>query len=188
MVRSDRPFMVYQGPSQKGYVHADITGKAGFAQQKSCGVCEPLPFTGAGARPTFFPISVPPFTKQTAATRKRVHERVVEAMKETADLREDPRTWDGLPICATVVAVQAQSKNTIDADNAAKAILDTLQGTVIINDNAIQHVSAYRLKARETQGYYLIGLRPVYPLEADAVYLSARMRDRSPLMGLQAEA
>ncbi|MFD6074106.1 RusA family crossover junction endodeoxyribonuclease [Streptomyces hydrogenans] len=44
------------------------------------------------------------------------------------------------------------NRKTTDADNAAKAILDTLQGTFITNDNAIQHVPAFRLKARETGG------------------------------------
>ncbi|MFE3859111.1 RusA family crossover junction endodeoxyribonuclease [Streptomyces goshikiensis] len=128
---------------------------------------------------------MPPFTKQNDAMRKEVHARVVEEIEKTADRRADPRIWESLSICATMVAVQAQNRKTIDADNAAKAILDTLQGTVIINDNAIQHVSAYRMKAPDSKGYYLIGLRPVYPLGADVVDPSARAKDGSPLMELQ---
>ncbi|MFE3855435.1 hypothetical protein ACFXPN_30415, partial [Streptomyces griseorubiginosus] len=41
--------------------------------------------------------------------------------------------------------------------------------------------------APETKGYYLIGLRPVYPLEYDVVDLVARAKDVSPLMRLQEE-
>ncbi|MFD6347099.1 RusA family crossover junction endodeoxyribonuclease [Streptomyces roseolus] len=187
MMRADNPWIRYSGPSQGGWVHSSVTTKAGFLQQKVCGLCEPLPLEGVDARPSFFPVSVPPFTKQNPKIKRVVHARVVEELKKTADRRADPRTWKGLPICATVVAAQAVNRKTIDADNAAKAILDTLQGTVITNDNAIQHVSAFRLKARETGGYYLIGLRPVYPLDADVVHLSAQMKDASPLMGLQTE-
>ncbi|MFD3959513.1 MULTISPECIES: hypothetical protein [Streptomyces] len=187
MMHSDLPWVVYRRLAVGANVHASLASKAGFVQQAACGVCDLLPLDGPIARPSFFPISVPPFTKQNAAKRKEIHERVVREMERAVDKREDPRTWDGLPICATVVAVQDQNRNTIDADNAANAILDTLQGTVIVNDAAIQHVSAYRMKAPETKGYYLIGLRPVYPLECDVVDLVARVKDVSPLMGLQEE-
>ncbi|MFE1255825.1 RusA family crossover junction endodeoxyribonuclease [Streptomyces fungicidicus] len=83
--------------------------------------------------------------------------------------------------------MQAENRKVIDADNAAKAILDTLQGFMILNDSAIQHVSAYRMKAPATKGYYLIGLRPVHPLEADIIAHSTHAKDVSPLMRLQDE-
>ncbi|MFE3859110.1 hypothetical protein ACFXPT_01585 [Streptomyces goshikiensis] len=53
MLRSDRWLVFYQGPSQKGYVHASAADKAGFIQQKACEVCELLPLSGPGARPRF---------------------------------------------------------------------------------------------------------------------------------------
>ncbi len=186
MVRSDNPWMRYKGPSQEGWVHADLGTKAGFAQQMPCRVCEPLP--SAKAQSHSFPISVPPFTKQNHSIQRKVHAQVVAEMEKTADRRADPRTWEGLAICATVVAVQADDRNVIDADNAAKAILDTLQNTVILNDKAIQHVSSFRMQApaSATKGYYLISLSPVYPLEVDVVDRWAPVKDGSLLMGLQA--
>ncbi|MGW6055722.1 RusA family crossover junction endodeoxyribonuclease [Streptomyces sp. NPDC055189] len=185
MVQANLPSVYLRSFALKANVHANTASKASFLQQAACRVCDLLPLAGPGARPSYFPISVAPFTKQNPTRRKEIHARIVGEMKQTSDRRADPRTWGGVLICATVVAVQALDRRTIDADNAAKAILDTLQGTVIVNDNAIQHVSAFRMKAPGTKGYYLIGLRPVYPLEADIIALSSHAKDVSPLMRLR---
>lgn len=128
---------------------------------------------GTPPLPTFFAIPVRPFTKQVKETRRLIT-AAVRAEIERSD--QAPDQWRGVPICVTVVSVQATTEKLIDVDNAAKAILDTMGGTIFPDDRQVQHLSISRLTADGTPGYYLIGLRPAYPNLDDVVDHTSRMR------------
>jgi hypothetical protein len=179
MVRRDMPTVARKEPTLRMNVHSSLAAKASWLAQAPCIVCDKLPNSVAAEHSTFT-IPVPPFTKQNRTTARAVAKAMATEFGRTADKRSGPRTWEGLSICASVVAVQNAQRHIIDVDNAAKAVLDTLSKTVFIDDRHIQHLSAMRLQATDTTGYYVIGLRPVYPLEDDCLDTSGEV----PYLGL----
>ena len=133
---------------------------------------------GTPPLPTYFAIPVRPFTKQVTRTRTAITNAVRE---EIARSDPDSDEWRNVPICITIVSVQASTERLIDVDNAAKAILDTMSGTIFPDDRQVQHLSVSRLSAENTTGYYLIGLRPAYPSLDDVVDPISRIRFLGPI-------
>ncbi|RZU14333.1 RusA family crossover junction endodeoxyribonuclease [Streptomyces sp. BK239] len=174
MVSQDRFQIAHKEATLRAEVHSSVSSKASWLQQSRCTSCDALDFKSTAARPTYFAVPVPPFTKQNKDRARRVNKAVRREMERTHSSR-DPMTWKGLMICASVVAVQSENRRLIDVDNAAKAVLDTLSKTVIIDDRYVQHLRASRLIAHGTEGYYLIGLSPVHPLEDDVVERSGHV-------------
>ncbi|WP_189554743.1 RusA family crossover junction endodeoxyribonuclease [Streptomyces lavendofoliae] len=174
MVSQDRFSIARKEATLRAEAHSTVSSKASWLQQLKCTSCDVLDFESTAARPTYFAVPVPPFTKQNKDTARRVNKAVKHEMERTQSSR-DPMTWKGLMICASVVAVQSSNRRLIDVDNAAKAVLDTLSGTVIIDDRYVQHLRASRLIAQDTEGYYVIGLLPVHPLEDDVVERSGHV-------------
>ncbi|MFJ8939999.1 RusA family crossover junction endodeoxyribonuclease [Streptomyces sp. NPDC102365] len=154
-------------------VHSDVDGKAQWLQQGPCMQCRLIIPTGSPPLPTYFAIPVRPFTKQVRKTRRLISQAVRAEIQRS---NKNPEDWRGVPICVTVVSVQASTEKLIDVDNAAKAILDTMNGTIFPDDRQVQHLSVSRLTAAGTTGYYLIGLRPAYPNLDDVVDHTSRIR------------
>ncbi|MGQ4422877.1 RusA family crossover junction endodeoxyribonuclease [Streptomyces violaceoruber] len=160
-------------PVLQAGIHCDVDKKAQWLQQAPCMQCRLVVPQGTPPLPTFFAIPVRPFTKQVKETRRLIT-AAVRAEIERSD--QAPDQWRGVPICVTVVSVQATTEKLIDVDNAAKAILDTMGGTIFPDDRQVQHLSISRLTADGTPGYYLISLRPAYPNLDDVVDHTSRMR------------
>jgi Endodeoxyribonuclease RusA len=75
-----------------------------------------------------------------------------------------------------VVAAQGHPMKIKDVDNSAKAILDTMKGIVFPDDRQIEHLSTSRIQHEDTPAYYLIYLRPVYPMLEDAIDRKCRVK------------
>lgn len=149
-------------PALRGLAFADVASKATWLQQAPCPTCR-LMDPGSGPAVVSFPIPVRPFSKQVDEIRKQLTDKVRAEFVRTADRREPVEAWEGISICATVVAIQARPSKIIDVDNTAKAIIDTMGGLVFPNDRQVIHVSTHRLQSAVDPGYYLITLRPAYP-------------------------
>jgi Holliday junction resolvase RusA-like endonuclease len=168
MIKSGSGMVLATEPVLQGLAFADVASKATWLQQAPCPTCQ-LMDPGSGPAVTSFPIPVRPFSKQVDEIRKQLTEKVRAEFVRTAGRREPIEAWEGISICATVVAIQARPAKVIDVDNTAKAIIDTMGGLVFPNDKQVIHISTYRLQSAVDPGYYLITLRPAHPPKENVI-------------------
>jgi len=126
--------------------------------------------------PVSFPVPVQPFTKQNQRSIRLLTKATRQAIAKRSSRRQPIDAWKDVAICASVIAVQAKPARIIDVDNAAKAIIDTMKGIIFPDDRQIQHLSVHRIHHADTNAYYLISLRPVYPVLDDVVDLTCQVK------------
>ena len=163
-------------PVRQPLVHADIADKARWLQQAPCITCHVILPAENPPYPVSFPIPVRPFTKQNQLTVKRLTEATRQAIAVRSSRRQPIDAWKDVAICASVVAVQAKAAKVIDVDNAAKAIMDTMKGIIFPDDKQVRHLSVHRIRNPDSNAYYLVSLRPVYPELDDVIDLTCQVK------------
>jgi len=162
----DSPVLHIRRQHLEAPIALNLVEKAARLVQQPCTACE-LFMREDGTFPlsTVFPIQVRPWAAQSRHDRVAIREAVAAELAERGTFSP----WEGR-LCLTIVSLVPRASRSKDVDNLVKGLIDSMQGSLYVDDKQIQCLTSRRIEYAGEVGYYHVSARAVLPWDSDVVY------------------